>query len=70
VRLTARDGELVVDRERRLGGRGVYLCPSAGCVERARKRGGFARRLRAAVETPPDLAGYMEVEATDVSWKN
>ena len=24
-----RDGELVIDRERRLGGRGVYLCPDA-----------------------------------------
>ena len=46
VRLCAVGGALVIDRERRLGGRGVYLCPSAACAGRARRRGALARRLK------------------------
>ncbi|MFL6041117.1 MAG: YlxR family protein [Gaiellales bacterium] len=61
VRLTARDGILVVDRERRLGGRGAYICPSADCAERARRRGALPRRLRGEVTVPADLAAHIRV---------
>lgn len=57
MRLVAVDGELEIDGDRRLGGRGVYLCPSPECAERARARGVMGRRLRAAVRFPADLAG-------------
>lgn len=39
------EGEVVVDRERRLPGRGAYLC-GAGCVTAALKRKAFGRAFR------------------------
>jgi len=33
-------------------GRGVYLCPSATCADRALERRAFARRLRRDVAVP------------------
>ena len=56
MRLCAKDGVLVVDRERRLGGRGTYLCPSATCAGDAGRRGALARRLKCALTLPADLA--------------
>jgi predicted RNA-binding protein YlxR (DUF448 family) len=38
-------GEVVVDRERRLPGRGAYLC-GAGCLTAALKRKAFGRAFR------------------------
>jgi predicted RNA-binding protein YlxR (DUF448 family) len=70
VRLVAPDGRVVVDRERRLGGRGVYVCPEAACAERARRKGGLGRRFRASVEVPGDLAAQVTVEAATAAWKN
>jgi predicted RNA-binding protein YlxR (DUF448 family) len=63
-------GELVIDRERRLGGRGVHLCPDARCAELARRRGSLGRRLRRAVTVPEDLERRVEVEAATAAWKN
>ena len=48
--------------ERRLGGRGVYLCPSAACAGRARRRGALARRLKCALTLPADLAEQVRME--------
>jgi len=49
VRLTTDPDEgIVVDRERRRGGRGAYLCLDSNCVKRALARGSIARALRAA----------------------
>jgi predicted RNA-binding protein YlxR (DUF448 family) len=45
---------LVADPAQRLPGRGAYVCDRA-CAERALRRGGFARSLRSAVQTDPDL---------------
>ena len=39
------EGAVVVDRERRLPGRGAYLC-GAGCVTAALKRKAFGRAFR------------------------
>ncbi len=39
------EGEVVVDRERRLPGRGAYLC-GAGCLTAALKRKAFGRAFR------------------------
>jgi predicted RNA-binding protein YlxR (DUF448 family) len=39
------EGEVVVDRERRLPGRGAYLC-GAGCLAAALKRKAFGRAFR------------------------
>jgi uncharacterized protein len=55
VRIGVVAGELVIDRDRRIGGRGVYLCPERACTTQARRRGAIPRRLRCTVTVPPDL---------------
>ena len=45
IRLTGTDGRVVPDLERALGGRGVHLCVSRGCVKSALKRGALTRAL-------------------------
>ena len=62
VRLCAVGGAVVIDRERRLGGRGVYLCPSAACAGQARRRGALARRLKCSLTLPADLAEQVRME--------
>ena len=54
--------QVVLDRDGRLGGRGAYLCrdadgaqPRAECLERAIRRGGVGRTLRASVSLDPKL---------------
>ncbi|HYI84104.1 MAG TPA: RNA-binding protein [Acetobacteraceae bacterium] len=49
------EGCVVPDLEGRLPGRGMWLSASADVLERALKRGAFARAARRAVHVPPDL---------------
>lgn len=49
VRLVAVDGTVVVAAPA-AGGRGVYLCPDAACLETATKRRALSRALRQPVE--------------------
>jgi len=51
-RLTARDGRVVLDGERRAPGRGAYVC-SPACLERAARRRALPRALRTAVTVDP-----------------
>jgi predicted RNA-binding protein YlxR (DUF448 family) len=49
VRLVRRDDGVVgVDADTCLPGRGAYVCPEAGCVERALKSGKLSHAFRAA----------------------
>jgi predicted RNA-binding protein YlxR (DUF448 family) len=41
-----RDSRLVVDMEKVLPGRGVYICPCRSCLELAIKKKGFVRGFR------------------------
>jgi predicted RNA-binding protein YlxR (DUF448 family) len=50
VRLAFDRGKLVVDRARRVPGRGVYVHPRASCLATA-QRGGLARSLRRAIDS-------------------
>jgi uncharacterized protein len=70
VRIGVSEGELVVDFDRRLPGRGAYLCPDPDCVEEARRRGAIPRRLRCSVRVPPDLEARVVVERRDAAWKD
>ncbi len=63
MRLVDRDGVVAVDAAGSAPGRGTYLC-GVGCLPAARRRGAFARRLRAPVRVPEDLEG--DVRATAV----
>ena len=55
VRYVAPAGTLVVDRERRLPGRGAYTCRRPSCFEKAESRRSFARTLRRTVTIPSSL---------------
>ena len=57
VRLArGRDGRVVVDREARAMGRGAYVCPDMGCVERALQRGRLAHAFRSSCDVRDGLA--------------
>jgi len=46
LRLSATGGRLRPDPDRRRGGRGAWLHRAPACLEKALKRGAFARALR------------------------
>ncbi len=52
VRVVARDGALVVDRPRRLPGRGGYFHRADACLATFARRGGFVRSLCCVVARP------------------
>jgi len=49
-------GIVVVDASTRADGRGAYVCPDAGCAERALIRGRLAHAFRKPCVASPDLA--------------
>jgi len=54
------DRVLVPDLEGRLPGRGMWLSAKADVLERALKRGAFAKVARGTVHLPPDLRARIE----------
>lgn len=54
------DRRLVPDLAGRLPGRGMWLSARADVLERAIKRGAFAKAARGPVHLPPDLAARIE----------
>jgi predicted RNA-binding protein YlxR (DUF448 family) len=46
IRLTARDGKLVIDRTGRMPGRGLYVCRREECINRILKSRSFNRAFR------------------------
>lgn len=54
---------VVPDAKGRLGGRGVWVQPRRDCIERAARKGGFARALKRKVTVDPDaLADLLTVQ--------
>ena len=47
VRIAVKDGHVVPDPDRRLGGRGAWLHPAVVCLDEAVRRRAFTRALRA-----------------------
>lgn len=43
------EGEICIDDKGKMSGRGVYICPSAVCLEKARKAKRFERSLETAI---------------------
>ncbi len=68
VRVAAVNGRVELDRDRRLGGRGAYLCPNAGCARMAARKGGLGRRLRGRADGIEQLAALLPVEPRGGAW--
>ena len=43
------EGQVCLDFSGKLNGRGAYLCPSAGCLQKARKAKSLERSLEVAI---------------------
>jgi len=66
TRLTARDGRLHVDLDKRAPGRGAWVHARATCLEAFARRGGFVRSLRCVIPKPQRVAlraSFSEVQA-------
>lgn len=63
--VVAPDGSVVPDILGRLPGRGLWLSPGPDHVDRAARRGAFARAARAPVVVPDDLAGTVEARLAE-----
>ena len=50
------EGEILIDVK--LSGRGVYICPKLGCLEKAKKAKRFERSLETAI--PEDVYASLE----------
>ncbi|MGR3461314.1 MAG: RNA-binding protein [Roseovarius sp.] len=54
------DGAVVPDVAAKLPGRGIYVVPDSAAIDRAAKKGLFARAARQQVNVPEDLAALVE----------
>ena len=54
LRVVVVQDELVVDAARRMPGRGAWLHPDPGCLEKAERRRAFGRALRVAGQPGTD----------------
>lgn len=52
------DGEVAVDATGKKNGRGAYICPSSGCLAKARKTKALSRSL--GIEIPEDVFADLE----------
>ena len=59
-----KDGQIMVDRTGRVGGRGAYLCDDPACLEKAVKRGAIARAFGVPVSRETILALQEELSGT------
>jgi uncharacterized protein len=55
-----RDEAVVVDRERRLPGRGAYVHPRAACLDAALAHDALQRTFRRPVTVPDDFVDLFE----------
>ena len=52
------EGEILIDVKGKLSGRGVYICPQIGCLEKAKKAKRFERSLETTI--PEDVYASLE----------
>lgn len=58
------EGDVVIDTKGKQNGRGAYLCPSTGCLLRARKGKGLERALKTAI--PDEIYHRLEEELKQI----
>lgn len=64
----APDGQIAVDLDRRLPGRGAHICPSLSCIEEAVSKGAFSRAFRQTV-LQPDAGALVDRLCTSLERK-
>jgi len=70
VRLAVAGDAIVADRDRRLPGRGAYVCPDRSCLRQALTRGALPRRLRVPATAATGLEGRLGLEGEPGVWEN
>ena len=55
------EGAVVPDYYTKLPGRGCYLCPHSGCIEKGAGKGAFSRAFKAKVDAPApeEIGGFL-----------
>lgn len=51
IRIVNNGGEIKIDRDKKMFGRGAYICPSEECVHKAEKKNLLAKHFRCHVST-------------------
>lgn len=51
IRIAAFEGRLTLDKTGKAKGRGVYLCPDAGCLKKAKKKNAIGRGLQVDIDS-------------------
>jgi predicted RNA-binding protein YlxR (DUF448 family) len=57
-------GEVILDTTGKKNGRGAYLCPTAQCLQAAKKNKGLEKSLKMAI--PKEIYDYLEKEIADI----
>jgi len=69
VRIVFSDGRLIVDKDGKTNGRGVYLCRNPDCISQARKKNAFSRNYKQKIKeeiTDPVFSEVLQMcEETD-----
>ncbi|MBD3182532.1 DUF448 domain-containing protein [Candidatus Poribacteria bacterium] len=52
-------GELVLDKRKKMGGRGAYVCPSKSCINKAMQ----TERLKRAFRVDPEMKKFINQES-------
>jgi predicted RNA-binding protein YlxR (DUF448 family) len=58
------DGGVSVDRDGRTAGRGAYVCPTAGCLEKALQAGRLGHAFKRASRPPRETAANILASRT------
>ena len=46
IRIVLKDGKLLIDDEKKILSRGIYLCKNNECIEKTKKRKAFSNLLK------------------------
>ena len=63
IRIAATENGLVIDPEKKLNGRGVYVCPDKDCIMSARKNNGFKRSLKRNIDDQELETIFREIDS-------
>lgn len=63
IRIVATEDGLAVDPEKKMNGRGVYVCPNKECIMTARKNNGLKRSLKRNIDNQEIEKIFVEIDS-------